>query len=1058
MAITNTNRLQLLNARHNTETVVFPTFASLETHLLKYYEDNSKLAEPFIAYYTAEDGSVRMVLGIGNEGLTNPTGKPYDLIDVASMSAKLDEITESVDGAEEIVKEVKALVKDLETMVKQETLDREKADDNIATQVGLVKNDSTGEYVYTPDIDDEILRKSTSLVESIATLSKYIQDNNITYSFLESPTTIFETNTVDKTVEVKSNVKVSMENGGGDTSDDNIIVLKNDGIAAYIDLKYVEKKDTNAASKTYGKLLKGLEFTKSGMELGTTGREMYDQVNVDHATKFIELPHPEITVEEISPLKYEFKVDGITTATINIPRDQFIQKAEFKNNSLWLTFEVKDNEPYQIEIPLDDLVDVYLPGDGLSAVDGTDGVTFNVVVSPGSEKFLTVSSSGISVSGIQSAIDSAKADGITESIASSKEYTDSKGANVLANAKEYTDTKAKELETYADSKMSEAKNHADTNLTESKKYTDTKGTKVLANAKEYTDTKAGELKTYTNSKMSEAKTYTNTKLVESKAYTDTKASELLGVEADGVDENTIYGVKNRIDNASVTLTDEMDRKDEVVEANAQTYTDKAVAKETSERTNADTALSSRLDVIEGFGEGSIQKAVSDESAKIKASVKADLATEEKLRKESISAAVDGLVDKASTDFNTLSKIETIVKREREERIANDKKVALKISDTETVNMTLTSSDETGNEIKADVKISDMPDNVLRTDGKGLFVPNIDLAYDAPTNRLKLTSEGVTREIQLSGIKGIDNIIYKPDTKELVFEIVNSEGRTITTPVSLVGLIPTPVGTSDGVITIQTETVTDGAGKLVNNISATFHGSIKDVSGLEDALNDKSDVGHTHEISDVNGLNESLLGKAEKEHTHLASEVVGEFVATYTRSGDGSLVPEPHTFKTVDLVIQHILEVLALAIQEIGGLASEIKEVKTNIADLSDKVNQNSTAIANNTAEIAKVRSDMVLADAKVLDDAKKYSDDQMRNVDSKIKEVVEQVNTGTSEGVNYTVYNSTTQKYESKRFKLVGSKNQDGTDRIKVTVNEATGEIIIDVVNIDLGTYETTQE
>ena len=1017
MAITNTNRLQLLNARYNTETVVFPTFASLETHLLKYYEDNSKLAEPFIAYYTAEDKSVRMVLGIGNEGLTNPTGKPYDLIDVASMSAKLDEIAETVDGAEEMVKEVKALVKDLEAMVKQETLDREKADDNIAKQVGLVKNGSTGEYTYTPDIDDEILRKSTSLVESIATLSKYIQDNNIAYSFLESPTAKFETNTVDKTVEVKSNVKVSKENGGGDTSDDNIIVLKNDGIAAYIDLKYVEKKDTNAASKTYGKLLKGLEFTKSGMELGTTGKEMYDQINVDHATKFIELPRPEITIEEVSPLKYEFKVDGITTATINIPRDQFIQKAEFKNNSLWLTFEVKDNEPYQIEIPLDDLVDIYLPGEGLSAVDGTDGVTFNVVVSPDSEKFLTVSSSGISVSGIQSAIDAAKADGITESIASAKEYTDTKGAKVLTNAKEYTDTKAKELENYADAKMSEAK------------------------------------------------TYADNKLVESKKYTDTKASELLGVEADGVDENTIYGVKNRVDNASVTLTDEMDRKDEVVEAKAKTYTDNAVAstnealsKEATERTNADAAISSRLDVIEGFGDGSIKKAVSDESAKIKESVKADLATEAKLRKESISAAVDGLVDKASTDFNTLSKIETIVKREREERIASDKKVALKISDTETVNMTLTSSDETGNEIKADVKISDMPDNVLRTDGKGLFVPNIDLTYDAPTNRLKLTSEGVTREIQLSGIKGIDNIIYKPDTKELVFEIVNSEGRTITTPVSLVGLIPTPVGTSDGVITIQTETVTDGAGKLVNNISATFHGGIKDVSGLEDALKGKSDVDHTHEISDVNGLNESLLGKAEKEHTHAASDVIGEFVATYTKGGDGNLVPEPHTFKTVDLVIQHILTVLAMAIKEVGGLIGEVKEVKTNIANLSDKVNQNSTAIANNTAEIAKVRSDMVVADAKVLGDAKKYSDDQMRNVDSKIKEVVEQVNTGKSEGMNYTVYNNTTQKYESKRFKLVGSKNQDGTDRIKVTVNEATGEIVIDVVNIDLGTYEKTQE
>lgn len=49
-------------------------------------------------------------------------------------------------------------------------------------------------------------------------------------------------------------------------------------------------------------------------------------------------------------------------------------------------------------------------------------------------------------------------------------------------------------------------------------------------------------------------------------------------------------------------------------------------------------------------------------------------------------------------------------------------------------------------------------------------------------------------------------------------------------------------------------------------------AIADVTGLQGALDDKSDVGHVHAIADVTGLQEDLDGKAATVHTHTIAQV------------------------------------------------------------------------------------------------------------------------------------------------------------------------------------------
>jgi hypothetical protein len=64
-------------------------------------------------------------------------------------------------------------------------------------------------------------------------------------------------------------------------------------------------------------------------------------------------------------------------------------------------------------------------------------------------------------------------------------------------------------------------------------------------------------------------------------------------------------------------------------------------------------------------------------------------------------------------------------------------------------------------------------------------------------------------------------------------------------------------------------------ELDNEKAAASHGhAIADVSGLQAALNGKSDNGHTHTIANITSLQSSLDGKSNTGHTHAIADVTG----------------------------------------------------------------------------------------------------------------------------------------------------------------------------------------
>lgn len=107
--------------------------------------------------------------------------------------------------------------------------------------------------------------------------------------------------------------------------------------------------------------------------------------------------------------KYQLIVNESNAGYINIPKDQFLNDVRYDASTQTLTFVWSigsaDGGKAETTIQVSDLVNTYLAGDGLTLAD--DGKTFKVVVSAGSENFLTVGANGIAVNGVQTAIDNA---------------------------------------------------------------------------------------------------------------------------------------------------------------------------------------------------------------------------------------------------------------------------------------------------------------------------------------------------------------------------------------------------------------------------------------------------------------------------------------------------------------------------------------------------------------------------------------------------------------------------------------------------------------------------
>lgn len=218
----------------------------------------------------------------------------------------------------------------------------------------------------------------------------------------------------------------------------------NDALEDKLVADYVAKDEkvlTDAKAYTDSEIAK-LETNEGNLSTSIEELKAKDkELETSLATK---IESVEVVKDEANDLHYQVLVDGVVAGDINIPQDQFLKSVNYDSASHKLQFIFKtENEHEQpIEVDISDLVDTYMAGDGMSL----SANTFSVRKATLSEKYLTVSADGVSVNGIDAAIDTLNGTIDTKTqeaqdnaIATAATDATTKADNALTQAKEYAD-------------------------------------------------------------------------------------------------------------------------------------------------------------------------------------------------------------------------------------------------------------------------------------------------------------------------------------------------------------------------------------------------------------------------------------------------------------------------------------------------------------------------------------------------------------------------------------------------------------------------------------------
>lgn len=224
----------------------------------------------------------------------------------------------------------------------------------------------------------------------------------------------------------------------------NDIRNANDALENKLVADYVAKDEkvlTDAKAYTDSEIAK-LETNEGNLSTSIEELKAKDkELETSLATK---IESVEVVKDEANDLHYQVLVDGVVAGDINIPQDQFLKSVNYDSASHKLQFIFKtENEHEQpIEVDISDLVDTYMAGDGMFL----SANTFSVRKATLSEKYLTVSADGVSVNGIDAAIDTLNGTIDTKTqeaqdnaIATAATDATTKADNALTQAKEYAD-------------------------------------------------------------------------------------------------------------------------------------------------------------------------------------------------------------------------------------------------------------------------------------------------------------------------------------------------------------------------------------------------------------------------------------------------------------------------------------------------------------------------------------------------------------------------------------------------------------------------------------------
>lgn len=127
--------------------------------------------------------------------------------------------------------------------------------------------------------------------------------------------------------------------------------------------------------------------------------------------------------------QYAFKFnDQQLGDTIDIPKDQFLTSAAYipSAEALQLIFQLPQGESNIVTVPVGDLVDEYSAGNGINIIDNVEGKNLvSIKLADGNEeKFLSVGDTGLKLSGVQTAIDTAATAASGAALTEAKAYTD----------------------------------------------------------------------------------------------------------------------------------------------------------------------------------------------------------------------------------------------------------------------------------------------------------------------------------------------------------------------------------------------------------------------------------------------------------------------------------------------------------------------------------------------------------------------------------------------------------------------------------------------------------
>ena len=656
----------------------------------------------------------------------------------------------------------------------------------------------------------------------------------------------------------------------------------------------------------------------------------------------------EIKKNSASDLQYTLYVDGVPCGDVNIPQDQFLADVVYDkaNKQIVFTWKLTDgsNAHAQTTVDVADFINEYNAGNGLNLSDNV----FSVRLSNSTEGYLTVSEDGVKLSGIDAALDKKadKADTYTklevDNAVKAEEIRATAAEKGLQDAIDTVNTNADAL---AGRVSANEATLADVTGNESHEGSIKNALKV---AKEYADGLVSAETTRATAAEAQA-------LSDAKDYVDGKVSDLNAkdnalegrIQANETAITIINGNQSQEGSIQKALADAKAYADGV-ESNANAYTDGKVA----ELKSNDTALEGRIKanedaiaVINGneAQTGSISKALADAKAYTDGEV-SKLNTKDSELEKAISDEISRSTAADETHTTDIAKNATAIENEAKAREEKDTELEGKIGANKAQIDILTGvygqEGSVANALYESKKYTDDEVGKLKSDSETALANEVTRAKAAETQALADAKEYVDGEVS------------KLNTKDT-----------------------------------ELETAINGK---VGNVEIKQINSLKYELLVDEKHAGYIDIPQDQFLSNVSydKVSKKLtftfdVEKDGKVSTQVVDIEISDLVDDYT-NGNGIALAD-HVFSVKVAESDKYIKVGVDGIYTTGideAIKDEADRAKGAEKDLQDAISELSSSVDTKVGELTNKDAELEGKITKALDDAKKYTDEQVSVLES----------------------------------------------------------------------------